>query len=113
MAVRIRAADDRRDLSLFLLKPDFGVLERAPIRADDASLDRRYVCRERRRENERSHENNTNNDRVPKHSLNTAPGSKARKCARCSLVKILLGQPAHAQNSLPSGIDLTSETHAR
>src|SRR5215472_13011165 len=41
MAVRVRAADDRRDLSLFLLKPDFGALQRTPIRAKDASLDRR------------------------------------------------------------------------
>src|SRR5215470_1724979 len=43
MAVRVRAADDRRDLSLFLLKPNFGALERTPIRADHASLNRRHL----------------------------------------------------------------------
>src|SRR5262249_31542458 len=84
MAVRVRAADDRRDLSLFLLKPDFGVIERTPIRADDASLDRRHLRCERRRKNERTRENKTSNDAVPKHELNTAPISKTRKCSRGS-----------------------------
>lgn len=43
MAVRVRAADDRRDLSLSLLKPDFSVFERMPICANHASLDRRSL----------------------------------------------------------------------
>jgi hypothetical protein len=38
MAVAIGAADSRRNLSGFLLKPDFGVFERMAIRAYDISL---------------------------------------------------------------------------
>src|SRR5262249_5878977 len=62
MAVRVRVADDGRDLSLFLLKPNFGALERTPIPADHASLNRRHLRRERRRKNERTHENKTSNN---------------------------------------------------
>jgi hypothetical protein len=43
MAVRVRAADDWRDLSPSLLKPDFCVSKRTPIRVDDVSLDRRNL----------------------------------------------------------------------
>jgi len=39
MAVGVRAADNRRDLSAYLFKPDFSVSERAAIRAHDISLD--------------------------------------------------------------------------
>src|SRR5215813_3724894 len=34
MAVRVRAADDRQDLSLFLLKQNFGELQKTPIEDD-------------------------------------------------------------------------------
>ena len=40
MAADIRATDNRRDLSAFLLKTDFGVSERAALRAEAISLDR-------------------------------------------------------------------------
>jgi len=40
MAADIRATDNRRDLSAFLLKTDFGVFERATLRAEAISLDR-------------------------------------------------------------------------
>jgi len=40
MAADIRATDNRRDLSAFLLKTDFGVFERAAVRAEAISLDR-------------------------------------------------------------------------
>jgi hypothetical protein len=83
MTVPVRTADDRRDLSLFVLKPDFGVPKRMPIRADDASLDRRDLCRDPRRENKQTYEKKAGNDTVPKHELNTAPISKIRKCSRC------------------------------
>ncbi len=39
MAADIRATDNRRDLSAFLLKTDFGVFERPSVRADDITLD--------------------------------------------------------------------------
>ncbi len=38
MAADIRAGGNRRELSAFLLKPDFGVFERMAIRAYDISL---------------------------------------------------------------------------
>src|SRR6516165_5625171 len=87
MAVRVCPADDQRDLSLFLLKPDFGAFERTPIRADDVSFDRRHLRRDCRCKNERIYENKTSNDIVPKHYLDTAPISKTRKCSRCSSIK--------------------------
>jgi hypothetical protein len=80
MALRVRAADDQRGLSPSLLKADFGVFERAPIRPHDVPLDRRSLRRERRREKERTHEEKSGNKAVLKHRVNTAPVSKTRKC---------------------------------
>ena len=76
MAIRVRAADDWRDLSLSLLKPDFSAFERTPIRANDVSLDRRSLRREGRGEHERNDEKKTGNTAVAEHQLNSSAISK-------------------------------------
>jgi hypothetical protein len=69
VALRVRAADDQRGLSPFLLKADYSIFEGVPIRSHDVPLDRRSLRRERRREKERTHQKKSGNEAVPKHRL--------------------------------------------
>jgi hypothetical protein len=69
MTVNIRAADNRRHLSIFSLEPDFGILERTAILAYDISLDRGSLRSERRPESERTCEKKIGNKTPPRHQL--------------------------------------------
>jgi hypothetical protein len=84
MAVGIRTADGRRNLSGFLLKPDFGVFERTRVRAYDVALERGSLRENCCRKNARTNEND--------------PGNNASRRHGQTLVRFRHGtMPAHAK----------------